>query len=47
MLSWANQNAPRSGDDAELTDYDVTDEVGSDHSGYLENVSDLMVSHMG
>jgi hypothetical protein len=28
------------------TDYDVTDEVGSDHSGYLENVSDLMVSHM-
>jgi esterase/lipase superfamily enzyme len=27
-------------------DYDVTDSVGTDHSGYLENASDLMVSHM-
>lgn len=28
------------------TDHDVTSEVGTDHSGYLENASDLMVSHM-
>ncbi|MEM4781529.1 MAG: alpha/beta hydrolase [Halalkalicoccus sp.] len=27
-------------------DHDVTDAVGADHSGYLENVSDLIVSHM-
>jgi hypothetical protein len=27
-------------------DHDVTDSVGLDHEGYLENASDLMVSHM-
>ncbi|KTG09765.1 hypothetical protein AUR64_09010 [Haloprofundus marisrubri] len=28
------------------TDYDVTDSVGSDHSGYLSNEGALMASHM-
>lgn len=31
---------------ANYTDHDVTDTVGVDHEGYLENASDLMVSHM-
>jgi hypothetical protein len=32
---------------ANYTDHDVTESVGTDHSGYLENASDLLVSHMG
>ncbi|MCH7660965.1 MAG: alpha/beta hydrolase [Euryarchaeota archaeon] len=32
---------------ANYIDHDVTDTVGLDHEGYLENASDLMVSHMG
>jgi esterase/lipase superfamily enzyme len=31
---------------ANYTDHDVTDEVGDDHSGYLESASELIVSHV-
>lgn len=37
---------PDYGTPTNYADHDVTDAVGLDHQGYLENASDLMVSHV-